>query len=345
MSSYTATIGIDLGDRQSHLTVLSEDGVVRLRTQVRTRAADIEAFFADLGPCRVVMEACTHSPWVSALLEGMGFEVIVANPRKLHLIFAANDKTDVRDSERLARLGRADVELLSPIKHRSEASQRALIKIKVRDGLVAQRTRGINQVRSLVKSFGVRIRSTNTAHFTTVAREQLDEDMKADLEELLDAIDDLTGRIRRLDRQIEELCRVVYPETALLREVPGVGPITALTYVLTIDDPDRFRDSRTVPAYLGLVPRRDQSGQQDRQLSITKAGSGLLRRLLVQAANYILGPFGPDTDLRRWGLRLAERGGPRARKVAKVAVARKLAVLLHRLWSTGAVYEPLRSAA
>jgi len=115
--------------------------------------------------------------------------------------------------------------------------------------------------------------------------------------------------------------------------------------VLTLEDPGRFRQSRAVGPYLGLCPRRDQSGGRDAQLRITKRGDAMLRRLLVSGAQYILGPFGPDTDLRRWGLRLAARGGKNAKKRAVVAVARKLATLLHRLWVSGATYQPLRAAA
>jgi transposase len=139
---------------------------------------------------------------------------------------------------------------------------------------------------------------------------------------------------------IEQLCQEHYPETHHLRQVSGVGPITALAYVLTLDDPDRFRKSREVAPALGLVPKRDQSGDRDPQLRITKTGDSYLRRLLVGSAQYILGPFGPDCDLRRWGLKLAQRGGKNAKKRAVVAVARKLAVLLHHLWVTGEVYDP-----
>src|SRR3972149_5259680 len=127
----------------------------------------------------------------------------------------------------------------------------------------------------------------------------------------------------------------------LLRQVPGVGPLTAMTFVLVIEDPGRFRKSREVAPYLGLVPRQAQSGERAPQLAITKAGDPLLRRLLVQRAHYILGPFGPDSALRRWGLRLAGAGSSRARRRAIVAVARKLAVLLHRLWVSGEVYQPI----
>jgi transposase len=159
---------------------------------------------------------------------------------------------------------------------------------------------------------------------------------------LLTTIESLTQTIREMDREVERVCRERYPETALLRQISGVGPITALCFVLTIEDPSRFAKSRSVGAYLGLRPKQRDSGEQQPQLRITKAGDRLLRRLLVSAAHYILGPFGPDTDLRRAGLRMAERGGKAAKKRAVVAVARRLAVLLHRLWVTGEEYEPLR---
>jgi transposase len=155
---------------------------------------------------------------------------------------------------------------------------------------------------------------------------------------------DLSGQIRNYDKQIETMAEQRYPEVKILTQICGVGVLTALTYVLVLEDPHRFKKSRSVGAYLGLRPRLNQSGQSDRQLRITKAGDSLLRRLLVGSGQYILGPFGPDCDLRRWGLTLAARGGKNAKKRAVVAVARKLAVLLHRLWITGEAYEAFRVA-
>ena len=150
--------------------------------------------------------------------------------------------------------------------------------------------------------------------------------------------------IQVYDERIEKLGREKYGHTELLRQVKGVGPLTSLAYVLTLENPDRFAKSRDVGPYLGLVPKQEESGDSQPQLGISKAGDVMLRRLLVGSAHYILGPFGPDTDLRRYGLRLCERGGKNAKKRAAVAVARKLAVLLHRLWISGEVYEPLRQA-
>lgn len=135
----------------------------------------------------------------------------------------------------------------------------------------------------------------------------------------------------------------MYPEVALLKQVKGVGTLIGLTYILTLDDPHRFRRSRDAGCFLGLRPGRRNSGMSEPQMHISKEGDAYLRTLMVQGAHYILGPFGPDSDLRRWGLKLAERGGKNAKKRAVIAVARKLAVLLHKLWVSGEVYEPLRN--
>jgi len=156
--------------------------------------------------------------------------------------------------------------------------------------------------------------------------------------------DALSDCIKVYDERIEKLGQDKYAHTELLRQVKGVGPLTSLAYVLTLENPDRFAKSRDVGPYLGLVPKQEESGDSQPQLGISKVGDVMLRRLLVGSAHYILGPFGPDTDLRRYGLRLCERGGKNAKKRAAVAVARKLAVLLHRLWISGEVYEPLRHA-
>jgi transposase len=160
-------------------------------------------------------------------------------------------------------------------------------------------------------------------------------------EPLLEVISDLTRRIQGMDRQVERIAEE-YPAAIHLQQLHGVGALTATAYVLLIEDPTRFTRSRDVGAYFGLVPRLDESSDSSPQLRITKAGDELGRRLLVSAARYILGPFGPECDLRRHGEAIAARGGKNAGKRAAVAVARKLAVLLHRLWVTGAVYDPDR---
>jgi transposase len=278
-------------------------------------------------------------------LEECGHEVYVANPRKLRLIYQNDSKSDRVDAEYLARIGRLDPTLLAPFRHRQAATQTDLALIRSRDVLVRARTRLINHVRGVVKSGGGHLTKCSSPSFAGKALAHVPEELGPALTPILEMIETLGVQIRSYDRAIEELARDRYPETQLLRQVPGVGALTALTYVLTLEDPARFPDPRAVGSYLGLRPRRADSGDLSPQLHITKAGDEMLRRLLVGAAHYILGPFGPDTDLRRWGLGLAERGGTRGKRLALVAVARKLSVLLLRLWATGEAYEPRRNSA
>jgi len=337
------TLGLDLGDRFTEGRVLDETGEVVEAFRVRTTESALSSRMASFPPSRVVLEVGTHSPWVSRVVASQGHEAIVANPRRVRLIAENDSKSDGVDAELLARLGRVDPSLLRPIVHRGVEAQRDRILIQARDGFVRARTQLVNQVRGFAKALGTRVPSSSTEAFPKRVRATTPMDLFPGLETLLETIEQLTATIRQLDREVERLCQERYSETELLRQVPGVGPITALYYVLTIEDPSRFAKSRSVGAYLGLRPKQRDSGEQQPQLRITKAGDALLRRLLVSAAHYILGPFGPDTDLRRAGLRMAERGGNAAKKRAIVAVARRLAVLLHRLWVTGEAYEPLRS--
>jgi transposase len=201
----------------------------------------------------------------------------------------------------------------------------------------------VNHVRGAVKSFGGRLPKCPARSFHKNAAEHIPEALRPALGPILEQIGSLTERIRDYERQLETISEEHYPETDLLRQVEGVGPLTALTFVLTLEDPYRFEKSRSVGAYLGLVPARDQSGESDPQKRISKEGDEMLRRLLVGSAHYILGPFGKDSDLRRHGEKIASRGGKNSKKRAAVAVARKLSVLLQRLWVSGELYDPLYS--
>jgi transposase len=335
------TIGLDLGDKHTEACVVDGSGEVVETFRVRTTEPALDRALSRFEASRVVLEVGTHSPWVSRRVTALGHEVVVANPRRVRLIAENDSKNDRFDAELLARLGRLDPSLLSPIVHRGEEAQRDLVLIRARDGLVRARSQLINQVRGFAKSLGSRCPSSSSEAFPGRVRATLAEDLFPGLSAMLAMIEQLTAEIRSMDRAVERLCRERYPETAVLRQVKGVGPITALCFVLTLEDPHRFAKSRSVGAYLGLRSRQRDSGEQRPQLRITKAGDALLRRLLVTAAHYILGPFGPDTELRRFGLRLAERGGKSGKKRAVVAVARRLAVLLHRLWVTGEIYQPL----
>jgi transposase len=336
------TAGLDLGDKYSYLCLIDQQsGEMIEEGRLRTSPETFERRFASEQPLRIAIEAGTHSPWASRVLEACGHEVLVANARKLRLIYANKRKTDEVDAENLARLARLDPRLLYPLRHRGEESQAHMALIRSRQALVGSRTQLVNHVRGAVKSFGGRLPKCPARSFHKRASEHIPEALRPALGPILETIASLTERIRDYERELETISREHYPETELLRQVEGIGPLTALTFVLTLEDPYRFEKSRAVGAYLGLVPARDQSGDRDPQKHISKEGDEMLRKLLVSSAHYILGPFGHDSDLRRHGEKIAQRGGKNSKKRAAVAVARKLAVLLHTLWVTGEAYEPL----
>jgi len=334
------TIGMDLGDKKHTVCVLGAEGDVIDRREISNTRQGIERLMSKYAEALVVMESGTHSPWISRFMEAGGCRVLVGNPRKLRAIWARTNKSDATDAEMLARIGRLDPNLLYPIHHRSEQAQRDLAQIKGRDVLVQSRSALINHVRCIAKSLGERMPSSSTDAFPRRARASLSEELEGVVAPILAAIEELSLQIKAYDERIVALSVAGYPEAERLQQVPGVGPITSLAFVLTIEEPGRFQKSRSVGAFMGMTSRRDQSGETDRQLRITKAGDRYVRQLLVSSAHYILGPFGPECDLRRFGMKLMKRGGKNAKRRAVVAVARKLAVLLHRLWVTGATYDP-----
>ena len=335
------TVGMDMGDRNHRVCELDAEGEVRTRSTVSNTAKAIRKYFGTRERCRVAIEAGTHSGWVSRILEELGHEVLVGNPRKLRVIWDSDEKNDERDAEMLARIARFDPQLLYPIHHRGAKAQADLDVVKARDILVKVRSMLIAHARGVVKSAGERIATCSAESFHRRLLAEMPPELQPALEPVMKSIEDLTGRIRHYDKLLEKLCTEKYPQTEGLRAIGGVGPVTALAFVLTIEESARFGKSRAVGPFLGLTPKREQSGQMDKQLRITKAGDAYLRRLLVGCAQYILGAFGPDCDLRRFGLKLAARGGKNAKRRAVVAVARKLAVMMHQLWKSGAAYEPL----
>jgi transposase len=338
------TIGLDLGDRRSFYCVLDEAGGVILEQKLPTTPEAMRRAFEKMPRSRIALETGTHSPWVSRLLSELGHEVIVAHARNVRLIGESRRKDDRIDARTLARLARIDPQLLSPVQHRSAKAQIHLTVIRARAGLVSTRTALVNTARGLAKSYGERLRKCGAQQVRRDLAMELSAELREALEPLLQEVESLNERIKEYDRRIEQIAKKDHPEVALLQQVKGVGDLIALTYVLTIEDPHRFLKSRDVGCFLGLRPGRRNSGQSEPQMHISKEGDRYLRTLLVQGAHYILGPFGEDSDLRRWGRKLAERGGKNAKKRAIVAVARKLAVLLHRLWVSGEVYEPLRNS-
>ena len=345
ISRQTLTVGLDLGDRNCWYCVLDEAGQIQREQRVRTTAKALQEVFRAMPCSRVVLETGTHSPWISRLLSQVGHEVIVANARKLRLIGESRKKDDRLDAQTLARLGRIDPQLLSPVKHRSAQAQADLTLIRARAALVRTRTALVNTARSLAKSYGERLRGCNVRNMNPEKAEGLSPELQSALEPLLAEIESLSGRIAEYNERIEALAQASYPQVALLKQIKGVGTLIALTFLLTLEDPHRFRKSRDVGCYLGLQPGRRNSGQREPQMHISKEGDPYLRTLLVQGAQHILGPFGIDCDLRRWGLKLAERGGKSGKKRAIIATARKLAVLLHHLWVSGEAYEPFHNSS
>jgi transposase len=345
ISQQKLTIGLDLGDRNSWYCVVDEGGQLQLEQRVGTHAKALQEVFGAMPRSRIALESGTHSPWISRLLSGLGHEVIVAHARQVRLIGESRKKDDRLDAQTLARLARIDPELLCPVKHRSAQAQADLMMIGARAGLVRARTGLVNTARGLAKSYGERLRGCNVRNLSPEKAEGLSPELQRALEPLLSAIAELSEGICEYNERIEALAQASYPQGALLKQIKGVGTLIALTFLLTLEDPHRFRKSRDVGCYLGLQPGRRKSGQSEAQLHISKEGDRYLRTLLVQGAQHILGPFGVDCDLRRWGLKLAERGGRNGKKRAIVATARKLAVLLHHLWVSGELYEPLHNSS
>jgi transposase len=332
------TIGLDLGDKMSCVYEVNARGTCCGEAKLATTPAGLERYFGGRARCRVVLEVGTHSPWVSRLLAACGHAVIVANPSAMYGN-RRRRRNDRLDAEFLARQGRADVALLYPIQHRGPQAQQHLAIVRARDAVVPLRTALINHVRGAVKSFGGRLPTCSAEAFPKRVARESPAALHPALAPLVESIVELTARIAAYDRQVQQLA-ATYPAVQRLQQPSGVGSLTALTYVLLVEDPHRFTRSRSAGAYFGLVPRLDESSDTTPQLRISKAGDELGRRLLVNAAHYILGPFGPDCDLRRFGEAIAARGGKNAKKRAVVAVARKLAVLLHRLWLSETPYDP-----
>jgi len=342
------TVGLDLGDRSSRYCILNEAGGKESEDQLATTKAGLEWLFGKMAACRIALEVGTHSPWVSRHLAGMGHEVIVANPRKVRLITQSVKKNDRMDAEQLARLARVDPQLLAPIRHRGVEAQGDLAVIRARAELVDCRTALINTARGLAKPMGERLKSCDADYVKESLAEGLSEATQNAIRPLLKSVEEISKQIGVYDKKIQEIEKR-YAETKVLKQVNGVGTLIALTYILTLEDAERFVHSRDVGPYLGLTRKLRDSGESQPEMGISKAGDVLLRRLLVQAAHCILRDGAPDSDLKVWGLTKVQagaktgsgkKGSKRRKKKAVVAVARKLAVLLHKLWVTGEVYDP-----
>jgi transposase len=332
------TVGLDLGDRHSRYCILDEAGEKVSEGKVGTTKTELTALFGKMAPCRIAIETGTHSPWVSRHLAAMKHEVIVANSRKVKLITQSVKKNDRIDAEQLARLARVDPKLLSPIIHRGEEAQADLAVIRARMTLVDVRTELINSARGLTKSAGERLKKCDSDHVTVALAEGLPAKTRESIEVLLRLVEAANKEIEACDEKIKAIEKRM-PEVKVLQQISGVGPLISLTFVLTLEDPGRFEHSRDVGPYLGLTRKQRDSGASAPELGISKAGDELLRRLLVQGAHCVLRRNAPECDLKEWGERKAGNS-KRGKKKVVVAVARKLGVLLHRLWATGEVYDP-----
>jgi transposase len=348
------TVGLDLGDRTSRYCILNEAGEKVIEDQLPTTKAGLMSVFGKMPACRIALEVGTHSPWVSRELAEMGHEVIVANAHRVKLITQSVKKNDRIDAERLARLARVDPKLLSPIQHRGPEAQADLAVIRARAALVDARTELVNSARGLAKPMGERLKKCDADYVKESLADGMGEAVQAAIRPMLKSVEEISKQIGEYDQKIEGITKR-YPEMKVLTQVHGVGTLIALTYILTIEDAQRFEHSRDVGPYLGLTRKQRDSGDSEPELGISKAGDQLLRRMLVQGAHCILRQGAPDSDLKAWGMaRLQSQGKEhpggkkgKKQKISKklkkktiVAIARKLAVLLHRLWVTGEVYDP-----
>ena len=334
------TIGLDLGDKWSEYVALDAEGRRVGAGRVRSTADGFAKLSALHDGAFVVMETGTHSPWAAAQFGTWGHRVAVANSSELALVTASVRKSDRRDAEILARLGRADVELLHPVAQRKPETQLLLSKLRARRTMVRSRTMLVNSVRGTAKSLGTRTAPCSADSFHRKALAWASPELRDAVKFEMAAIAALTEQILLADAELEALAASM-PAVAAMRQVPGVGLLIALTFALTIEDPTRFARRADAAAYFGLAPGRRQSGERDPKMGITKRGNAEARSLLVQGAHYVLGAHGPDCALRRWGLALERTKGKRT---AIVATARKLAVLMLALWATGERYDPMRGA-
>jgi transposase len=332
-------IGLDLSDRTAHYAVLGPAGEDwRAEKKIQLNRESLRRYLAEYAGSLLVMEVGAHSRWVQPVIEELGLDVFVAHAASIPGITRSVNKHDRADARQLARLGRADCGLLRRTHHRSDATQSDLLLIRARAALVKSRSSLIVCARGLLKSFGERV-SGGSKSFADLALESIPPHLRSALTGLLEAINSLTEQILAYDKQIEEAA-TRYPVVERMRTIPCVGTLTALSFFLTVEDPQRLTRSRLAGCFCGLRPKRSQSGERDPQLGIAKTGDGYLRTLLVQCAHHLLGWSGQDCALRQWGLAVEARGGSGAKKRAIIAVARKLAVLLHRLWTSGQTFIP-----
>jgi len=345
LSDGTTVVGIDIGERHVNLCEIDSDDAVT-ETRLGNTPKKLREQFEGKAKRRIVLEAGAHTRWIAELLGELGHDVLVVDPRRTKLISGSLYKDDRVDAQTLAMLGRDAPTLLKTIPVRPLESQVVLTLVRARAGAVQGRTRIINAVRGLLKPYGyTTTKDSRGAGFTAHIRATLDPILLRLVDSLLVLIDTFNAEIKRYDADIELVLPRFAPDAVHVTSINGVGALTVLYFVALVGNPGRFEKTRDVGPYLGLCRRRQDSGDYRSELGITKAGDNLMRALLANCAAYILGPFGQDSDLRQWGLKKVGGGSRAEKKKAKIAVARKLAVLILTLWKTGRVYTPFRKPA
>ena len=333
---YCTTIGADVSDRTTKICVMTkaeggERRIVLETTCATTKAGFEEAFAKFDRSWPVVFETGTHCRWMDRLFRKMGFKTIVGNPGKIPSITKSNTKNDRNDARELARLAIADPAMLHPVFLRDEVYQQMLRFHHARNVLISQRTQTINQIRGFAKSMGYRIECSSTEKFHEQSKAGWPKELEECAWPLMGVLKTIALKIKAYDKLIARLAE--RPEFKAMvervRVVYGIGIIGSTVFIAAIGGrPDRFGHTRDVGAYLGMIPKQDQSGDKDKQLHITRAGADIVRTALVECAGVAMMENAKDTDLKLKGLRIAMHGGRIARKKAKVAVARGLAVTM-----------------
>ena len=339
MSNYI-TIGMDLGNSKHTVCAIDVAGEVLWRNEVANTPEALKPFFEENAGATVAMETGLCCRWVSALAKSCGCDALVGNARKLAAIWQSKQKNDENDALLIAELARASRRLFHPVELRDDERHEMVQLIELREVAVSQRTQAVNSVRGLCKAHGVFIPKCDASCFHKVAADAIPDGMAWKFKPMLRHLKEVAATIKRYDAMLEEYAQKHFKEEVeLLRTVPGVGPITSCAFVALIADPGRFGSARDAGAYFGLTPGQDKSGDKDAPKHITKTGSALMRHLLVTAANHILRASSPDTALKRHGERICARGGKVARRKAKTAVARKLAVVMLAMLKSGKAYD------
>jgi transposase len=325
-------MGMDVHKNESQICRLTEQGEI-LEQRILTRRERFAAVLGKMPRARILLEASTESAWVARCLEELGHEVIVADPNfaPMYATRSRRVKTDRRDAQALmdaCRLG-----AYRPIHRASEPQRRVRALLTARDNLVRTRVRQIQVMRALLRREGLRIRSGQTASFgERMAAVELPDWLGSIVAPLHAAMDEGNRQLLRVERALQQIVRGD-PVVQRLCTAPGIGPLTATAFVSTLDQVERFSSAHQVEAYVGLVPCEFSSGERQQRGGLTKAGNTRLRWLLVEAAWSILRSRSSSTEgLRQWAERPALRRG---RRIAVVALARRLAGILYAMWRDG----------